>query len=148
MLREYQDAKAYQQSALEAYFRLLLVELRRKYNHIHSPTMPSPYLGQLDQFLTLLEGHLREHKGVADYAALLNISSYQLNQITKKHLGKTCSAVINEQLVLEAKRHLLATDYQIKEIAYNLGYTDVSYFTRFFKKQVGQTPLEFRSNFK
>ena len=52
--------------------------------------------------------------------------------------------LLNQQLVLEAKRNLLATTSQIKEIAFQLGYEDPSYFSRFFKKHTGHTPEDFR----
>ena len=79
----------------------------------------------------------RKHKSVSEYAALLNLSIYQLNSITKTSVGKTVSELINEQIVLEAKRYLLASSSQVKEIADQLGYEDPSYFVRFFKKQNG-----------
>ncbi|MBL7932446.1 MAG: AraC family transcriptional regulator, partial [Bacteroidia bacterium] len=74
--------------------------------------------------------------------------SYQLNSITKSLLGKTCSEIINEQIILEARRYLLATSNQVNQIAYQLGYEDVSYFIRFFKKHTGHSPDSFRQNFK
>jgi AraC-like DNA-binding protein len=81
---------------------------------------------------------------VSFYADLLNLSSYQLNAITKATLGKTCSELINEFIILEAKRTLLATSNQVNQIAYHLGYEDVSYFIRFFKKHTGYSPEAFR----
>jgi AraC-like DNA-binding protein len=74
----------------------------------------------------------------------MNLSHYQLNEITKVTVGKTASELINEHIILEAKRYLLATSNQIKDIADHLGYEDVSYFIRFFKKQSGYSPESFR----
>jgi len=79
---------------------------------------------------------------------MLNLSVYQLNAITKATLGKTCSEVINEHIILEAKRCLLATSNKIGQTAYRLGYEDISYFIRFFKKQTGYSPEAFRNNFR
>ena len=76
------------------------------------------------------------------------MSVYQLNNITKTTLGKTASDVINDHIILEAKRFLLATSEQVNQIAYHLGYEDPSYFIRFFKKHTGYTPEAFRSNFR
>lgn len=73
---------------------------------------------------------------------------YQLNSIAKSMLGKTCSALINAHMILEAKRNLLATANQINQIASHLGYEDVSYFIRFFKKHTGYSPEQFRQNLK
>jgi AraC-like DNA-binding protein len=77
---------------------------------------------------------------VSEYAAMMNLSTYQLNAITKQTLGKTCSQLIDEHIILEAKRYLLATANQVNQIADHLGYEDVSYFTRFFKKHTGYSP--------
>jgi AraC-like DNA-binding protein len=78
----------------------------------------------------------------------MNLSFYQLNEITRTAVGKTASAMIVEYIVLEAKRYLLASPNQVKEIADYLGYEDPSYFIRFFKKQTGLSPDAFRKNFK
>jgi AraC family transcriptional activator of pobA len=103
---------------------------------------------RFDHFIQLLEANIGAMKNVAQYAGLLNLSAYQLNAITKAAAGKTVSDLINEQIILEAKRYLLATPDQIKDIADRLGYEDASYFIRFFKKQTGVSPEAFRKNFK
>jgi YesN/AraC family two-component response regulator len=77
---------------------------------------------------------------------MMKLSPYQLNAITKATIGKTTSDLINEHLVLEAKKHLLATTNQVKDIAFQLGFEDVSYFIRFFKKHTGYSPEVFRHN--
>nr|WP_295921767.1 helix-turn-helix transcriptional regulator [uncultured Dyadobacter sp.] len=102
---------------------------------------------RFEELLAMLELHISEHKEVSYYANALNLSNYQLNAVTKTILGKRCSEVINDHILLEAKRHLLATSDQINHIAWLLGYEDVSYFIRFFKKHTGYTPELFRQNF-
>jgi len=99
---------------------------------------------RLEEFLELLQKHVITNKQVADYLDLMHLSAYQLNDITKSSIGKTPSELINEQIILEAKRHLLATSNQIKDVAEILGYEDVSYFIRFFKKHTGYSPYAFR----
>jgi len=101
-----------------------------------------------DRFSELVEANIAQHKSVSEYAALLNLSTYQLNAITKSVLQRTPSECINESIVLESKRQLLATADQVNQIAYQLGYDDVSYFIRFFKKHTGFSPDAFRQNFK
>ncbi|HRI26073.1 MAG TPA: AraC family transcriptional regulator, partial [Ferruginibacter sp.] len=102
---------------------------------------------RFEELLRLLETNISSKKNVSDYTALLNLSAYQLNSITKASVGKTVSELINEQIILEAKRYLLATSNQVKDIADQLGYEDPSYFIRFFKKQTGSSPEAFRNNF-
>ena len=130
--------------AIAAYLNIILIELARQ----TQATQPqaSYEQEQLDLFSALLEKHIAEYKQVSDYAGLLHLSTYQLNTITKKILGKTCSAVINDHIILEAKRQLLATSGQVSQIASLLGYEDVSYFIRFFKKHTGYPPGVFREN--
>lgn len=103
---------------------------------------------RFEEFIRLLETNIVNMKNVADYADLLSLSPYQLNSIVKTSVGKTVSDLINDQIILEAKRHLIATPAQVKEIADKLGYEDPSYFIRFFKKHAGQSPDSFRKNFK
>ncbi|RFM31061.1 AraC family transcriptional regulator [Chitinophaga silvisoli] len=103
---------------------------------------------QLQTLQDLIAANISQYKQVADYAALMHLSPYQLNAITKSALGKTCSTLINEHILLEAKRQLLATTNFVNEIAWQLGYEDVSYFIRFFKKHSGLSPEAFRQNFK
>ena len=103
---------------------------------------------RFEELVQLLEDNIRNMKNVSDYADSLNLSSYQLNAITKSSVGKTVSELINEQITLEAKRNLLATTSQVKDVADQLGYEDVSYFIRFFKKRTGHTPDSYRKHFK
>ncbi len=107
----------------------------------------NPYTqDRFEEFLELLDKHIATQKQVSHYSNLMNLSAYQLNEITKSSIGKTASELINEQVILEAKRYLLATTNQIKEIADLLGYEDVSYFIRFFRKHTGHSPEVFRQN--
>jgi AraC family transcriptional activator of pobA len=102
---------------------------------------------RLEDLMGLLGLHITKLKQVSQYAELLNLSVYQLNAITRETIGKAASALINEQIILEAKRYLFATPNQVKDIADHLGYEDISYFIRFFKKHTGYSPDAFRKNF-
>ncbi|MEP6929965.1 MAG: helix-turn-helix transcriptional regulator [Flavobacterium sp.] len=103
---------------------------------------------RLDEFTALLETQIFAHKQVSDYAGMLNLTPYQLNSITKTSLNKTASELITEAIILESKRYLLATTNQVNQIAGYMGYEDVSYFIRFFKKHTGFSPETFRKNFR
>lgn len=103
---------------------------------------------RFEEFLELLGKKITTHKQVSTYTGLMNLSAYQLNEITKSSVGKTASELINDQILLEAKRHLMATTNQVKEIAGQLGYEDPSYFIRFFKKHTGLSPEAFRNSSK
>ncbi|WP_276501418.1 AraC family transcriptional regulator [Terrimonas pollutisoli] len=148
IFREYSGKQESYQQVIKANLDILFIELVRQH-HKGPPNNVNPYTQErLDELLALLETHIADYKQVSQYAARLNLTPYQLNAITKATLGKTCSALIDEHIILEAKRYLLATTNQVNQIADHLGYEDVSYFIRFFKKQTGYSPESFRHNFR
>lgn len=148
--QEYQERKEKFEEVLRANLTIFFIELLRNKTGLNdSSGMGKPYQqARLDEFLTLVESQLVQHKDVVFYTDQLNLSTFQLNAITKKLLGKTASELIDDQVILESKRHLLATTDQVNQIAYKLGYDDPSYFIRFFKKHTGLSPEVFRQNFK
>jgi AraC family transcriptional regulator, transcriptional activator of pobA len=145
---EYANQQEGYQEVIKANLGILFIELVRQNTRI-VPGDPGSHVRQrLQDFTALLEKYIYTHKQVSQYADMLNLSSYQLNAVTKEALGKTGSEVINEYIILESKRYLLATTNQVNQIAYQLGYEDVSYFIRFFKKHTGYSPEAFRTNFR
>jgi AraC-like DNA-binding protein len=142
--REYSNKEEGYQAAIKAHLDIFFIELIRMQNKGIPDIVKTYHQERLEEFSALLEIHIINHKQVAHYADLLHLSAYQLNAITRTTLGKTCSEVINEYIILESKRYLLATSNQVKEIAWHLGYEDVSYFIRFFKKHTGYSPDAFR----
>ncbi|RSC93510.1 AraC family transcriptional regulator [Tenacibaculum singaporense] len=143
---EYKNkAEAYKE-VIKSNLHILFIELlrSRNTNNKDSNTKDLYIQESLEKFLHLLETNITKIKQVSKYASMLNLSNYQLNTITKQTLGKTASEIINEQIILESKRYLLASSNQINQIAYYLGYEDVSYFIRFFKKHTGYSPEAFR----
>ncbi len=148
IFQEYTDKNERYQEVIMANMDIFFIELIRQIDDI-TPANVNLYMQErLQEFLELLEIHVVNYKQVSHYAAILNLSSYQLNAVAKTMLGKTCSQVINEYIILEAKRYLLATSNQVNQIADHLGYEDISYFIRFFKKHTGYSPEVFRHNFK
>lgn len=148
IFKEYNDKQEGYHEVIKANLHILFIELVRQNNKSLAGNANPYLLERLEKFLELLETHISTHKQVSQYAEMLNLSSYQLNSITKTTLGKTCSELIDEYIILEAKRFLLATSNQVNQIAYHLGYEDVSYFIRFFKKHTGHSPEAFRHNFR
>lgn len=136
--------------AIRAALEMFFIEFVRQSNEPHiTATSANTYTQErFEEFTELLEKNISAQKQVSYYTNSMNLSSYQLNEITKTSVGKTASALIDEYTLLEAKRHLLATPNQVKEIADQLGYEDPSYFIRFFKKHAGLSPDAFRKNFK
>lgn len=105
---------------------------------------PSPNLDYLMKFKELLEKHFREERSVKHYAAQLNLSEKQLHKVSTSLLDKTPKQIIDERVLLEAKRLLSHSTQSIKEIAYELGYDEPTNFVKYFRKHTSTTPSDFR----
>ncbi|QHS59864.1 helix-turn-helix domain-containing protein [Chitinophaga agri] len=102
----------------------------------------------LKNFQKLIEKNYTTLKLPKDYAELLFITPNHLNALCTSTLGASAGELIRNRIILEAKRLLVNKDSTITEIAYQLGFADNSYFTKFYKKYTGQTPEEFRKSFR
>ncbi|ANH82453.1 hypothetical protein A8C56_17080 [Niabella ginsenosidivorans] len=110
---------------------------------------PQSRLSQITTaFQQFLKKHFRTLKKPADYANLLCISTSYLNETLIKTTGFSTSYWIQQELFLEAKRLLHHTELTAKEIAFELGFEDHTYFTRLFKKVNGITPMNFRKAYR
>jgi len=98
----------------------------------------------ISNFKFLLDEKFAAEKNPRYYAERLNISTAYLNECAKKTTGNTVSYHIQERIMLEAKRLLFHSSKSVKEIAYDLGYEDYSYFSRLFNKSTGMTAITFR----
>lgn len=96
-------------------------------------------------FRKLLEKNYIKLKRPGQYAALLHISTPYLNDCIKGSTGYSVSYLIQERIILEAKRLLYHTNKSVKEIAFELGYVDYPYFSRLFSKVTGISAITFRN---
>ena len=99
-------------------------------------------------FVTLLEEKFKVHRSVIFYADALHVSSSKLSEITRLIIGKSTKQIILDRVILEAKRLLQFTDASIKEIAYELGYSNPFHFSHTFKNQTQSSPDEYRTHIK
>lgn len=96
-------------------------------------------------FIILLDDYYIAERTTGFYAGKLGISPKRLNQILQEKMNATATHLIHARLLLEAKRKLTASDFTIKEIAFQLNFKDHSYFSRFFKRQSGYTPEDYKT---
>jgi len=96
------------------------------------------------RFLVLVEAHFREHWPLTRYADALGITPERLNRLVKTETGQLALELVQERLTREACRHLTYIAAPISRLAWELGFDDPAYFCRFFKRQTGQTPRDFR----
>lgn len=98
----------------------------------------------LRKFRKLVSAQYRSEHHVSSYADELSISADYLNRVVKQTTGKTAKDFILSRVLTEAKRLLCFTNMSSKEIAYELGFSEPSHFSAFFKKSTGKSTGEFR----
>ncbi len=139
-----QNRKDKDPTIIQAYLHILLSEVQR-HIEVTGPTNPSKkHLVQFKKFKVALEAHFWQSKTVKFYAEQLNITQHHLNLICREITNTTATDVIRARSVLEAKRLLTFTDKTISEIAFELNFTDSSYFAKTFKSFTNQTPQVFK----
>jgi AraC-like DNA-binding protein len=85
-------------------------------------------------------------KTASEFAAQLSVHVNHLNSVMKESTGKTTTQLISDRILKEAKILLKFSNWNVSEIAFALGYNEVTHFSNFFKKQAGMSPLQFRKN--
>ncbi|MDO6388585.1 helix-turn-helix transcriptional regulator [Pontibacter sp. BT731] len=98
----------------------------------------------LMKYQHLVDVYFKEQKSVAFYADQLHISANYLNILCKRNLQVPALFLIHTRIILEAKRLLHASELPVKEIAFDLGFSDLAHFSNFFKSKTGMSPRSFR----
>ncbi|AKD55194.1 AraC family transcriptional regulator [Spirosoma radiotolerans] len=139
---EYTSPSAHHFVILRALTQILLARLL----NMDQQETEAPKTGDLTfrRFTELLRQPGPVEHRVFYYAEVLGVSPQHLNTICRRVHGKSASDLINEHIVLDAKRYLLHTDQSISELAEQLGFADPSHFVKYFKKMTAHTPASFR----
>jgi len=98
----------------------------------------------LRRFIQLIDNHYIDKRTVQEYADMLSVSANYLSQCVKQVSGKNALTFIAGRLANEARALIQYTDLEITQIAYQLNFSDPANFGKFFKKQIGLSPSEFR----
>ncbi|WP_298146625.1 AraC family transcriptional regulator [Flavobacterium sp.] len=133
------------QAITQSLLHILLTQVQRCIDTDTEKPLSKKYLVVYKQFKNLLDKHFTENKTVSFYASQLHITAHHLNLINKEVTGKTASEVIRARSILEAKRLLTFTDKTVSEIAFELNYTDSSYFAKAFKIETNLSPIAFKT---
>jgi AraC-like DNA-binding protein len=99
---------------------------------------------RVSQLINLIEVHYKQEKSCQFYSNELALTSKRLNEIVKAEKNKTVTQLIHDRVILEANRSLVFSTKTIKTIAIELGYEDPAYFSRFYRKQMHESPAAFR----
>lgn len=145
---EMQNPALAQYELLISYLKIFLITAARLKTEQQPESLKSvPDAGEpfiLQNLKTAIETHFKEKHAPSEYAELLNMTPKALAKITKTHFNKTLTHLIAERIVIEAKRELYLTNKPVKEIAWELGYSDEYYFSRFFKTNADVSPQLYR----
>lgn len=143
--RELAEAGLAHSEVLLSYLKILLVQATRlKLRQGGGEAGARLYPPELERLIELIEANYRTLHRPADYAAMLCVTPKTLGRLVRKWLGKTPTDLIRERILKHARWQLLHTLRPVKEIAREVGFDDELYFSRFFKRATGYSPLFFR----
>ncbi len=146
LIRELSEEKDFSQVAVGAWLKLLFVEMDRIVTkHENTPHEAHAGSSLIADFFSLLDENYNSLHKVSEYAHLLSVSRGHLQDVIRTGTGKSVKAVISAKIALEAKRMLLFTEKSGKEIAFDLGFDDPAHFSKFFKKETGQSLTNFKA---
>ncbi len=112
---------------------------------LRSAQRQAPQRSDYLRFLELVEERYKTRPSVSEITRTLQMSAKRLYALTNEAVGLPPARIIENRLLLEAKRRLVHSEEAVSSIAFDLGFSDPAYFSRFFKRQVGQSPRGFRS---
>ena len=127
-------------------FMIYASRIKMQGGMIHSETLSEVHY-IIRELINAVEEHFQRKHRPADYAKLLNVTVKTLNRMAKQHLEKTVGDMISERIITQAKHELYLSDKPIKQIALELGFNDVAYFSRFFKVRTTGSPDVYRKSF-
>ncbi len=144
---ELQTPDDYSQDIVLNLLHLFLLESRRIFDLQSQAVKEEPDATPdttIIRFKQLIEEKFTQEKNVSSYAGMLNINPSCLNELTKRTTGITAGGLIRNRVIDETKKLLYSSSISGKEIAFQLGFDDPAYFSRFFRKYTGTTLKEFR----
>lgn len=149
VVKEYQQQQLGQSAVIGTYLKLIFMLLGRLAEPLGNTQTPSDKhydskVTSYERFLNLLELHYIKHWSVGQYASLLGLTENRLNRLCQRYAGQNALQIVHGRLITEAKRKLIYTGLSISEVAYDLGFKDPAYFSRFFTKQCGEAPGTFK----
>ncbi len=147
LAREFARSSTGHDLALQGWLEVLFANVLRLVQQ--RPNAADPVAGQqrhlVGRFSEVIESCYRKSESLAVYAAGLNVSESRLRNACLAMTGQTPIQLVHARILLEAKRQLLYTDNPVRRIAYELGFEDPAYFSRFFSRQARLSPRAFRA---
>jgi AraC family transcriptional regulator, transcriptional activator of pobA len=130
---------------LRSLLDIILMTCSSRYQIVENTAMKGKGHILVKQFYHLVEENNYKNLSLKEYASRLAVTPNHLTQTVKLLTGKTSSQIIKAKQILEIKRLLVHTNLSVAEIANQLNFEDQSYFTKFFKRESGYLPLQYRN---
>lgn len=143
LVREFEAQRPGRTEALQAHAVLLAMWFIRR-EAVGQIAAEPPHDMLVDKFRALTEVHFRAHWTIGAYAKALDVTPDHLSRRCRAATGLGAQDLVQERLMLEARRLLAYTPSPIAEIAHQLGFDDPAYFSRVFAKGAGQSPSAYR----
>lgn len=143
MGEEFETKHDLQDQCLQGFLSSFLIQIVRSYDH---QVKQEKMITVIEKFKKLIEKNFKSAHNVEFYANELKVSSKALTMQLSRAIGKPPRLLIQERILLEAKRYLAFSQLSVSEIGYELGFEDANYFTRFFRLHEKITPAQFRKD--
>lgn len=147
LMLQVKDYSSAHQSKMVASLLQIMIFIAAEINsllQVDLPVRKQTYINLYRNFLDLLNDNFKKYHFSSDYADLMFIPLKRLNRVCKSVTGKTAGKIISDRLDFEAKRYLYYSSNTVKEISYELGFSDPTYFIKFFRTINGIAPKAFR----
>lgn len=147
--QEMNSSDSLQEEMLQMMLKRILILCTRIYkDQVDLEQLDNSNVDIIKEYNFLVETHFREKHTVNEYAEMLHKSPKTLSNLFKKLKSKSPIQFIKDRKMLEARRLLVYTERTISEIGYELGFSEIQSFSRFFKKEEGLSPVQFKKKYQ
>ena len=147
--KEYHNERPFnKKSILDSLFVILISKLEEIKQQQSTRKIDDSKIKLFKRFTSLVESNFSQSRSAQHYASELAISYKHLNAICREVIHKTAKNVIDDFIILQAKRNLINSEIKSSELAYQLGFEDPTNFTKYFKNRVDLTPKQFKNRYQ
>lgn len=147
-IRNINGKKPYDPLIFQLLFTSLILKLHRERSDTYGHQLSEARRLQFSRYLSLVEDNFLSTRDAAVYADMMGMTYKTLNQLCKQATRQTPKQLIDAHTILEAKRRLAIENIQVTQLAYELGFEEVSNFIKYFKKHTLMTPHQFKESLK